>query len=376
MVGAGISGALMALALVRAGLQVIVVDRRPPITGSTQYSTALLQFELDLPLSVLSGKIGKHDAIRAWQRSYQAVQSLAELIERERIPCGFREKRSLYLTGREYSAVDLELEMEARKAAGLPSSFLRRRDLWKQFGLRRDGGILSDGSASANPVQLTAGVLRRVDKLGGEIHAQVQIDSVEEMRSGVEARMGDGSVVVADTLVYCTGYEVPPFVESADHSIDSTWAVAARPISPLPAWASQHVVWEGSDPYLYLRTTPAGTLVAGGEDEPSATAHEDRKLLRTKARTILAKVSRLLPDIGWELTHAWAGAFGSSSTGLPFIGRAPGSERIYSAHGFGGNGITHSQLAAEILTAEILGKPDPDAAIFRGAPRTSSPGRL
>jgi glycine/D-amino acid oxidase-like deaminating enzyme len=33
--------------------------------------------------------------------------------------------------------------------------------------------------------------------------------------------------------------------------------------------------------------------------------------------------------------------------------------------GFGGNGITFSMIAAEIVAAEIAGRPDPDAALFR-----------
>ncbi len=53
IVGAGVSGALVADALVQAGQSVAVLDRRGPVRGSTAASTALLQFELDQPLSLL-----------------------------------------------------------------------------------------------------------------------------------------------------------------------------------------------------------------------------------------------------------------------------------------------------------------------------------
>jgi ribulose 1,5-bisphosphate synthetase/thiazole synthase len=50
VVGTGISGALVADALLNAGYSVTAVDRRNILSGSTTASTALLQFEIDTPL--------------------------------------------------------------------------------------------------------------------------------------------------------------------------------------------------------------------------------------------------------------------------------------------------------------------------------------
>ncbi|HET9540559.1 MAG TPA: FAD-dependent oxidoreductase, partial [Candidatus Limnocylindria bacterium] len=46
IIGAGISGALAADSLSDAGLRVVVADRRPPVTGATPASTALIQYDL------------------------------------------------------------------------------------------------------------------------------------------------------------------------------------------------------------------------------------------------------------------------------------------------------------------------------------------
>ena len=61
IVGAGISGAFMAHELSKDH-SVAVLDRRPPLTGSTMASTALLQWEIDLPLTTLAQKIGMAEA--------------------------------------------------------------------------------------------------------------------------------------------------------------------------------------------------------------------------------------------------------------------------------------------------------------------------
>ena len=76
VVGAGISGALIAELLASDGHRVLVVDRRGPALGSTAASTALVQYEIDTPLTLLAGRIGAADAARAWRRSFLATRAL------------------------------------------------------------------------------------------------------------------------------------------------------------------------------------------------------------------------------------------------------------------------------------------------------------
>ena len=58
IVGAGISGALIADALSHAGMRVCVIDKREAGWGSTAASTALLQYEIDVELQELAELVG------------------------------------------------------------------------------------------------------------------------------------------------------------------------------------------------------------------------------------------------------------------------------------------------------------------------------
>nr|WP_273503322.1 NAD(P)-binding protein [Paracoccus sphaerophysae] len=64
VVGAGISGALTVEALSRAGRRVLVPDRRAAVRGSTPASTAMIQHEIDVPLSRLIRQTGRARAGR------------------------------------------------------------------------------------------------------------------------------------------------------------------------------------------------------------------------------------------------------------------------------------------------------------------------
>jgi hypothetical protein len=90
IVGAGISGAFMAHALSRR-YDVVVLDRREPAMGSTHASTAMLQYEIDTPLTKLADQIGHAKAARAWQRSFRSTQDLIRMVRAEKIVCGLSE---------------------------------------------------------------------------------------------------------------------------------------------------------------------------------------------------------------------------------------------------------------------------------------------
>lgn len=131
VVGTGISGALVADALLNAGYSVLALDRRAPMAGSTPASTALLQSELDTPLLELERKIGKSEAARVWWRSADAVQALRNRIEDLKIDCDYRPRSTLYLPGNVLGVDELKRECQARQKLGLRSTFIGRELLCK-----------------------------------------------------------------------------------------------------------------------------------------------------------------------------------------------------------------------------------------------------
>lgn len=365
IVGAGISGAILAHRLRRKGGKLLVVDRRPPLHGSTAASTALLQFEIDTPLFELSRRIGRDKAERAWRRSLRAVHVLGDLVRREGIRCGWRDAHTLYLVGEEYGSRALQNEAEARRAASVPVEYLGGAEIKARFGIERTGAILSADSASANPVELAGGLLRRAADAGVSICSPVAIKSLAGDASGVILTTDDDVEITARRAIFCTGYEVLKPIPDQGHTIRSTWAFASAPGATTPAWLKDHLIWEAADPYIYLRRTRDGRIVAGGEDEPYSETHADKALLPQKTDIVAAKVRMLIPGLKFRIAHRWAGSFGSSRTGLPYIDAVPGHPNCFAVMGFGGNGITYAMIAAEVIARLIAGKHDPDADLYR-----------
>lgn len=362
LIGAGISGAMIAEALADAGLSVAIVDRRGAVKGSTAASTALLQYEIDTPLTELSRMIGTKDAARAWRRSRLALDALGARV-RDRSIAPIVRRDTLYLAGDMLDADGLRRECEARTGIGLETRFLDTHQLAERFGMAREAALIGYDNLAADPVQLAAGFLREAIAKGAVLLGPAEIVEIDAKKTIVVARTDGGHAIHCRHLVLATGYEFPDMVPQKGHRIISTWAIATR-AQKARLWPEQCLVWEASDPYLYLRTTADGRVICGGEDEDFADDEHRDALLPAKAKTLSAKLSVLQPQLDVEPDFAWTGSFGTTRTGLPLIGAVPGQRNCWAAMGYGGNGITYSRIAAEIIRSGILGRTDPDADLY------------
>ena len=362
VVGAGISGALAAEAL-SPDHKVIVLDRRGIAKGSTAASTALVEYEIDTPLTLLAGKIGADKAARAWRRSHLALTALAERTATLGIHADVVPHDTLYLAGNLLDPAGLKHEAAARLRIGLETEYLTAATLGRRFGIGRRAALRSHGDFAADPRRLTAGYLNAAIANGARVYAPVEIVDVDRHRAGVTAVTGNGRTITARHVVFATGYEVPGIVPAAGHRIASTFAIATRP-QPRHLWPGQPMIWEAADPYLYARTTADGRVICGGEDEDFADPKKRDAMIPQKTAAIAHKLGRLFPALDTEPEFAWAGSFGTTETGLPLIGRVPRHPHVWAILGFGGNGIAYSRIAADIVAGAIAGHPDPDADLY------------
>jgi len=359
VVGAGISGALIAEALSEADFDVVIVDRRGPLEGSTAASTAMLQYELDTPLCQMARRIGLGRAERIWRRSRLAVDALRERTERLGIAAETATRGSIYLDGNVLDPEGLAEEADARRRAGFEVELLKPAAVHDRFGISGRHAIIGFGNYSADPRKLAAGYLNVAIGRGARLYAPVDISEVEPDQGGVSLASVNGPVIRARHLVMATGYEMMKGIPRKGNKIISSWSIATRP-QPGKIWPGAAMIWEASDPYLYIRTTPQGHVICGGEDEEISDAAKRDAKLAEKAQTLSRKLGLLIPAIDAMPAYAWAGSFGTSPVGTPTIGKIPRMPNCYAAMGYGGNGITFSMMAAQMLRGLITGSGDPD----------------
>lgn len=360
IIGAGVMGAMLADRLASEGLGVALVDRRPPGGGSTAASTALVMWEIDVPLTHLARDIGLDAAGARWRRVFDAVQQLHARAESVDGTAPFAP--TVYLAGNLLDPEALKLEGEARVRFGLPSRWLDAGAVADRFAIAPRAALVSDGGFAADPVALTLGLLKRARGHGATVSWPVDVTRLETRSDSVALIHGDGELV-ARSVILAGGYERATAFLPPAFSLLSSYAVATPP-GTAPKWREDAMIWEASDPYLYARTDAEGRIIAGGEDEDYAQEAPRNRRIEEKGGTIGHKLAAMLGEDELPIERRWAATFGASPDGLPAIGRARNHERLWLASGFGGNGVSFAALASELIAAEFTGTPDPLASGF------------
>jgi glycine/D-amino acid oxidase-like deaminating enzyme len=361
IVGAGISGALVRYYLVNAGIDCAMIDCRTIGLGSTCASTSLLQYEIDVPLSELIPICGKENAERAYQLCNAAVSTLGDICEKVHFD-EFEFKNSLYFAAYKKDAAPLMKEYEARKAAGFDVYFLEKEQIEKEYGFSAPAAILSKHGAETNAYGLTHRLLQHHL---GNIFDRTAIVKTMHHKTGVTLETEHGNTIKTKHIVYATGYEAVEMIDKKIVDLLSTYATISEQYATKQFWKDNVLIWNTADPYLYMRTTSDGRILIGGRDEEFYNPKKRDGLIAKKTKQLEKDFSKLFPEIEFKSEFSWAGTFGSTKDGLPYIGKYDRIPNSYFALGFGGNGITFSLVAAEIITDLILGKTNKDAEIFR-----------
>ena len=360
IVGGGISGALLAYELVKRGVDCVMIDRRDIGYGSTSASTALLQYEIDTPLHELKRALGEKAAERAYLLGVGAIHQLEKLAGST---CGFAIRPSLQIASSASHITGLKKELEARRKIGLAVSWMDQSEL-AQRGIKAAGGLRSTIAAEVDPYRLTHRLLRLSQRRGLQVFDRTAAVSYQQTRGGVTVKTDRGAGIRCKRVFFATGYETQQFLPQKIMTLKSTYAFVSEPIGDLSWWRDRALIWETGTPYLYMRTTSDNRVLVGGEDDGVLNGHKRDQQLSSKTARLMSKFGRRFSGKEIEPAFQWAGAFGSTKDGLAYIGPHPAFPQGYFALGFGGNGITFSQIAAKLLADLFLGHTNPDAEIF------------
>jgi glycine/D-amino acid oxidase-like deaminating enzyme len=361
VIGGGISGALLAHRLVQRDVDCVLIDRRDIGYGSTSASTALLQYEIDTPLYRLREQVGAPAAERAYVLGIEAIHRLQKLAGKD---CGFALRSSLQIATRASDVAGLKKEYEARHKLKFCVAMLDRRVL-RDCGIEGAGALRSGIAGEVDPYRLTHRLLRLACSRGLRIFDRTAALRYAHSRRQLSVDTDRGPKIKCRAVFFATGYETRDILPEKVVTFKSTYALVSEPLADLDWWKDRSLIWGTGDPYLYMRTTRENRVIVGGEDDRVLNPERRDRQIAQKTVRLVRRFNALFPRVRIETAFGWAGTFGSTKDGLAYIGRHPSFPRAYFALGFGGNGITFSEIASRILVDLFLGRENRDAKVFR-----------
>lgn len=366
VIGSGITGALMAHELCRAGIECCVIDKRSIATGSSAASTALLQYEIDVPLCRMAAMIGEKNAVTAYRACLQSITDIKKVLEETGVNAGYEQLPSLFYASSPADNKLLKQEYEIREKHKLPVTLLKQKEVREQYHVEVSGNALvNESSAQMDAYRAATGLLAHNMKENGlNVFTHTDIKEYKETPDGCIMTTDKGHKIRCGYIIVAAGFEAGQFLPQEIMELTSTYALISHPVAPEHLWPTHCLIWETADPYLYIRTTDGNRIIIGGEDEKFSAPQRRDSLLRKKTRILEKKFGKLLPDIPFKTEMAWCGTFSTTKDGLPFIGNWPGKERLFFDLGYGGNGITFSMIGAQIICRQLQGMKDERSGIF------------
>ncbi|WP_144512370.1 FAD-binding oxidoreductase [Bacillus sp. FJAT-22090] len=364
IVGAGMSGALTALALVEAGLSVALLDKRDMGSGSTSANTGLLQYSNDIMLHELIEQIGEQDAVRFYKLCYEAVDHIENIVTRLNIDADFIRRPSICFASVEEDVEKIKKEYATLKKFEFPCDYLDPDELANKFPFSKPGALMTYGDAEINPLKFVHGLLQRIEEKGAHLYPYINVEDVVTDDETVHIRTSE-QPFFAKNIIFTTGYETIPVGHRVGADINRSYVFVSNPITNFSDWYEQAMIWETKRPYLYIRTTVDNRMIVGGLDEDKPEAPYSQEIIQHRAENLLQQVQKLFPHYKIGIDYAYAATFGESVDNLPFIGEHPTKANHYYLLGYGGNGTVYSMLGSHILRDLLVGKRNEDAEIVQ-----------
>jgi len=366
IVGGGIAGASAAYAFAAAGVRVVLLEADRLGGAGTAACAGHVLAEPGGDFLELEARLGRRAARAVWQSTRRGALELQAAVRRLKLRCGLTALDHVVWARGADETRRLRREQQARKAAGLDSSWLTRRAL-VALGIDGDGGIRTHGHAQIDPCKACLGFAAAASARGAAVFERTPAQKIEVGRAGVRVVTPRGTIT-AETVVLATGEPIAPFGALDRHfQARESYAVLTP---PLPAAVRKAAGNRGA--ILHDRTEPAHRLAWTSDDRILWTGGDQaRTPERVRDKVLVQRTGELMYELslvveaisGIQPAFRWQAPYSCAVDGLPFVGPHRNYPRHLFAWGLGTN-VASAFLASRILLRHHAAQTDRDDEPF------------
>jgi glycine/D-amino acid oxidase-like deaminating enzyme len=357
VVGSGFTGLSAALTLLKKGPGVVVLDRDVPGFGaSTRNGGQVGSGNQKFSVKHLVALRGEGKATALLREGVRMLDYIEELITSEAIDCHFQRcgRFRAAMRPEHYEAMARDME-DLERVAGVESFMVPRAEQREEIGSDIFyGGSLLPHDASLHPGLYHAGLMRRVEALGGAIIGHAGVRAIARDREGFALDTEAGPLACRNVLVATNGYTSSLLRTLMDRIVavrSGLIATAALPEDTMARLLPKNRVYGNTNRvFYYFRAAPAERRILWGGRAGRASG---LNAFRHLAHDLLT----VFPDLGdTPVTHAWDGQIGYTHDALPHLGRM--ADGIHYAMGYCGTGVSRATYFGHKIALQIVGDPE------------------
>ena len=357
IIGAGYTGLAAARCLAAAGASVLVLERERIGWGASSRNGGQVLTGLSLDSAALVAKYGESTAVRLYELSLEAIQSLEALITREAIECEYETTGHLQAAWKpaHFDALREEQALLAR-VFHHSVALVSRAEQRTEIGSSRYHGLLVDErSRGLHPARYVAGLADAARRAGAAVAEGVSVARLTRRVDRWTVETDRGTVEARDVVVATNGYTdgSVPVLRRRLVPIGS-YIIATEPLDPALAQAllpRRRMAFDSKHFLYYFRVTADRRLVFGGRAEFSRPGPESA---RRAADVLRRGMIDLFPELAaTRVDFAWGGSVAMTRDRMPHAGRLGG---LFYAGGYCGHGIAMATYLGEVVAKRLGGE--------------------
>jgi glycine/D-amino acid oxidase-like deaminating enzyme/nitrite reductase/ring-hydroxylating ferredoxin subunit len=360
VVGGGITGLSVALALAERGARVAVLEAGALCSGVTAYTTAKVTSLHGLRYARLVKHRGHHVAAAYAAANQAGLEQVASWVNEYSIECDFSRRSAFTYTCVEDAASDIAAEGDAAQRLGLPATVTTETDLPYDVA----AAVRFDNQAQFHPRQYCAGLAAAVTSRDCRIYERTRVIGVD---AGSPCRLAtERGELRADAVVLATHL---PFLDRGGFFAKTypsrSYAMALELREP--AHVPRGMYLSADEPTRSVRSAMNDTLVVvGGEGHKVGQDPDTRQRYAA-----LQRWAEETFDVE-RIAHRWSAQDNMPVDGTPFVGRQVPRSPVFVATGFAKWGMTNG-TAAGLLIADLIDGVDSDWLPAYDATRLRTP---
>ena len=364
VIGAGVGGLSCALALARAGVDTIVLERDTVAGGASGRNGGFLLAGVAPFYSEARELYGRERAQRMYAATLEAQRDMYALAEELGAGDSVRRVGLLRASAAEEEAEDVARHAELLREDGFPAKLVERDELPPAVARFALNGCLTEHDGSLQPARWIRTLARGAEAAGARIHDGTTVEGPVPAPGEDELQTTDGARVAARHVVVASDGALPALVPEYSARVRSR-RLHMTATAPLAERVTERLVYYRWG-YEYFQQRPDGRLLIGGFSDVDGDGSYTDSL--EGSPVIWERIERhIREELGLAdavITHRWAGVVGYSNDRLPYVGEVPGRPGLWVAGGYSGHGNVPGFLSGRLIADAISGTGDGEPPLF------------
>ena len=360
IIGGGLTGISAALNLSKKGYSVALCEARKIGWGASGRNGGQLGIGMRKDQYTVEKMLGISHAKELWKLGLESVDEVKSLIKENNINCHIVNGiMSTACFSKDIDEFKFELDYMSKNYNTNGYQFFNNNEIKNEIKSNTYlAGLLDTYSYHLNPLKLTIGLAKILQKYKVKIFEDTVVEKIFEKKDFVEVFTKKGTIKSNKVVVACNGYLDDLLGSKRNKFIPiNNYIIATEPLGEERARKiikNNYAVCDTRFMLDYYRFSEDWRMIfGGGETVTSKFVKNSDALTFVRKRMI-----KVFPELDkYKIDYSWGGTLAITVNRLPHFGSMMNKKLIY-AFGYSGHGLALSVLAGKLISEKINNEED------------------